>query len=131
MMANTNYPSAENPQNQNRPVKSTNNTTKNIIIGVLAAGLLGTWAYFLYDKNDSNKQIQDKTFAVNAAMSSRDSLKAEYETTLERLDSLTGDNNTKAGTISDKAQRRGSQWRLARYSIAFGWRWPPPRSAPC
>ena len=102
MMANTNYPSAENPQNQNRPVKSTNNTTKNIIIGVLAAGLLGTWAYFLYDKNDSNKQIQEKTFAVNAAMSSRDSLKAEYETTLERLDSLTGDNNTKAGTISDK-----------------------------
>src|SRR5215218_1753555 len=101
MMANTNYPSAENPQNTNRPVKS-NNTTKNIIIGVLAAGLLGTWAYFLYDKNDSNKQIQEKTLAVNTVSSSRDSLRSEYEATLERLDSLTGDNNNKAGVITDR-----------------------------
>lgn len=102
MMANTNYPSAENPQNQNRSTRASNNTTKNIIIGVLAAGLLGTWAYFLYDKNDSNKQIQEKTLAVNNAMSSRDSLRAQYDLTLERLDSLTGDNNTKAGVISDR-----------------------------
>lgn len=100
-MANTNYPSADSPQNHNRPVK-TNNTTKNIIIGVLAAGLLGTWAYFLYDKNDSNKQIQEKTMAVNTVTSSRDSLRTEYEATLERLDSLTGDNNNKAGAITDR-----------------------------
>ena len=102
MMANTNYPSADSPQNTNRPVKSSNNTTKNIIIGVLAAGLLGTWAYFLYDKNDSNKQIQEKTLAVNTAMTARDSVQAMYDITLVRLDSLTGDNNTKAGVISDK-----------------------------
>jgi len=102
MMANTNYPSADSPQNSNRPVRNTNNTTKNIIIGVLAAGLLATWAYFLYDKNDSNKQIQEKTVAANTAMSSRDSLRVQYDMTLERLDSLTGDNNKKAGLISDR-----------------------------
>jgi cell division protein FtsB len=99
MMANTNYPSAENPQS-NRPVK-TNNTTKNIIIGVLAAGLLGTWAYFLYDKNDSNKQIQEKTLAVNQAMTARDSAQALYSLTLERLDALTGENNTLKNQVSD------------------------------
>src|SRR6201989_2687933 len=102
MMANTNYPSADSPQNSNRPVRNSNNTTKNIIIGVLAAGLLGTWAYFLYDKNDSNKQIQEKTLAVNTAMSSRDSIQAQYALSLERLDSLTGDNNNKAGVISER-----------------------------
>ncbi|MFL5742141.1 MAG: hypothetical protein ACJ75B_18100 [Flavisolibacter sp.] len=101
-MANTNYPSADSPQNSNRPVRNTNNTTKNIIIGVLAAGLLATWAYFLYDKNDSNKQIQEKTVAANTAMSSRDSLRVQYDMTLERLDSLTGDNNKKAGLLSDR-----------------------------
>jgi myosin heavy subunit len=101
MMANTNYPSSETPQSSSRQAKS-NNTTKNIIIGVLAAGLLATWAYFLYDKNDSNKQIQEKTLAVNTAMSSRDSLRAIYDNTLVRLDSLTGDNNNKAGVISER-----------------------------
>lgn len=102
MMANTNYPTADNSQNPNRPVKSGNNTTKNIIIGVLAAGLLGTWAYFLYDKNDSNKQIQEKTLAVNTAMTAQDSIKALYDVTLIRLDSITGDNNNKAGVISER-----------------------------
>lgn len=98
-MANTNYPSAEHPQ-ANRPVK-TNHTTKNIIIGVLAAGLLGTWAYFLYDKNDSNKQIQEKTVAVNQAMTARDSAQALYSLTLERLDALTGENNTLKNQVTD------------------------------
>lgn len=98
MMANTNYPSAENPQ-ANRPAK--NNTTKNIIIGVLAAGLLGTWAYFLYDKNDSNKQIQEKTVAVTQAMTARDSANLLYQNTLERLDALTGENNTLKNQLSD------------------------------
>ena len=102
MMANTNYPTADSPQNPNRPVRNGNNTTKNIIIGVLAAGLLGTWAYFLYDKNDSNKQIQEKTLAVNTAMSAQDSIKALYDITLIRLDSITGDNNNKAGVISER-----------------------------
>ncbi len=102
MMANTNYPTADSSQNPNRPVRNGNNTTKNIIIGVLAAGLLGTWAYFLYDKNDSNKQIQEKTLAVNNAMTAQDSIKALYDITLIRLDSITGDNNNKAGVISER-----------------------------
>jgi len=101
MMANTNYPSADNSQTP-RTVKSSNNTTKNVIIGVLAAGLLGTWAYFLYDKNDSNKQIQEKTLAVNTAMTARDSAQAMYDMTLQRLDALTGENNTIKGQLSDK-----------------------------
>lgn len=99
-MANTNYPSADSPQNHNRPVKT--NTTKNIIIGALAVGLLGTWGYFLWDKNDSNKQIQEKTLAVTQKTTEHDALKAEYDATLLRLDSLTGDNNNKSGVISER-----------------------------
>ena len=99
-MANTNYPSAENSNNPNRPVKT--NTTKNIFIGVLAAALLGTWAYFLYDKNDSTKQIQVKTAEANTAMSSKDSVQLLYNDALTRLDSITGSNNNLNGQLSDR-----------------------------
>ena len=100
-MANTNYPSADS-QNTNRPVRTTNNTTKNILIGVLAAGLLGTWAYFLYDKNDSTKQIQVKTAEVSSAMTARDSVQLIYNDALTRLDSITGSNNNLQGQLGER-----------------------------
>lgn len=98
-MANTNYPSAEN--SQTTVVKKSNNTTKNIIIGVLAAGLLGTWAYFLYSKNESDKTIQEKSVAVTQAMTAKDSAQALYSLTLQRLDALTGENNTLKNQVTD------------------------------
>lgn len=101
-MANTNYPSAENPQQPNRPVRSGNNTTKNIIIGVLAAGLLGTWAYLLKDKNESTQQIQYKTVETNNALSAKDSVQLLYNDALTRLDSITGSNNNLSGQLSDR-----------------------------
>lgn len=99
-MANTNYPSAENPQNQNHPRKT--NTTKNIIIGVLAAVLLGTWAYLLKDKNETTNQIQVKTAETTKAMSSKDSVQLLYNDALTRLDSITGSNNKLNGQLSDR-----------------------------
>lgn len=100
-MANTNYPSAENSQTTTRVEKKPNNTTKNIIIGVLAVALLGTWAYFLYSNNSKDKTIQEKSVAVTQAMTARDSAKALYDLTLQRLDALTGENNTLKNQASD------------------------------
>ena len=54
-MSTTNYPSAT-PQSQ-PPRKD----SKNLIIALLAVGILGTWGYFLYDKNKSDKNYQFKT----------------------------------------------------------------------
>jgi predicted nuclease with TOPRIM domain len=97
MMANTNYPSA-NPQNN----PSGNSNTKNIVIGLLAAGLLGTWGYFLYDRNKSDEQIQITQAQANTAMSSRDSVQLIYNEALTRLDSITGSNNNLQGQLSDR-----------------------------
>ena len=99
-MANTNYPSANQPQNTtpgNRP----NNNTKNIAIGVLAAALLGTWGYFLYDKNQSDEKIQVSQTQANTALSARDSVTLLYNEALTRLDSITGNNNSLQGQLSD------------------------------
>lgn len=98
-MTNTNYPSSNEPQN--RPASNQNNATKNIAIGVLAAGLLGTWGYFLYDKNQNDEKLQLTQNQASTAMSARDSVTLLYNDALTRLDSITGSNNEMAGQLSD------------------------------
>lgn len=96
-MTNTNYPSAT-PAPQNKPQKSKN--TKNIVIGVLAAGLLGTWGYLLYDKNQSEKVINDQQASLTKVTDEKSELQASFNASLARLDSLTGANNTLQGEQS-------------------------------
>jgi hypothetical protein len=102
MMANTNYPSANNPQSN--PPKS---NTKNILIGILAAGLLGTWGYFLYDKNKTGEEIHVSQTQANTAMSSRDSVQLLYNDALTRLDSITGNNNNLQGQLGERQTEIG------------------------
>ncbi|HVE60879.1 MAG TPA: hypothetical protein VNA26_03620 [Chitinophagaceae bacterium] len=101
-MANTNYPSANEPEN--RPVvrERSNNNTKNIAIGVLAAALLGTWGYYLWDKNESGEKIQVTQAQANTAMDGRDSVQLIYNEALTRLDSITGNNNSLQGQLSER-----------------------------
>lgn len=102
-MANTNYPSASNEQNRSeRNETRSNNTTKNIVIGVLAAGLLGTWGYFLWNKNQSDEKIQITQTQANTAMTARDSVQILYNESLSRLDSITGSNNNLQGQLSER-----------------------------
>ncbi|HYO23075.1 MAG TPA: hypothetical protein VER36_11770 [Flavisolibacter sp.] len=98
-MANTNYPSAGN-SNENRPAN--NNTTRNVLIGLLAVGLLGTWGYVLYDKNKTTQEIQVKSAEVTSATSARDSVQTIYNEALTRLDSLVGTNNNLNGQLNER-----------------------------
>jgi peptidoglycan hydrolase CwlO-like protein len=98
-MTNTNYPSATNPT-PSEPAKSRNN--KNLIIGILAAGLLGTWGYFLYDKNQSGEKITQQQSQINALDSSKTDIQREFDNALARLDSVTGFNNNLQGQLTDR-----------------------------
>lgn len=93
-MANTNYPSAT-PQNQ--PPAPQNRGSRNLLIGILAAALLGTWGYLLWDKNNSGEKLQLAQTQSDSYMSQRDSLKMMYEDAEMRLDSITGANNNLQG----------------------------------
>ena len=93
-MTNTNYPSAT-PTPQNLPPKSKN--TKNILIGILAAGLLGTWGYLMYDKNNSEKTINDQQASITKVTNDKSELQASFNSSLARLDSITGANNSLQG----------------------------------
>jgi hypothetical protein len=97
-MTNTNYPSAT-PQSQ--PPAPQNRGNKNLLIGILAAGLLGTWGYLLWDKNNSSEKLQVAQTQTESFMSQRDSLKLMYDEAEIRLDSITGANNNLQGEKSE------------------------------
>src|SRR5688572_20206844 len=95
-MTNTNYPSASP---QNKP-SSPNRGNRNLLIGILAAALLGTWGYLLYDKNKSGETLQVAQVQSDNYMTQRDSLKILYDDADMRLDSITGANNSLQGDKS-------------------------------
>lgn len=96
-MTNTNYPSATPSKQAPR-----SNNNKNIVIGVLAAALLGTWGYWLYKNNQSAQQITSQTQKTEQYMSARDSVQMMYNDALSRLDSITGNNNNLQGQLNDR-----------------------------
>ncbi len=96
-MTNTNYPSASSTPESQPPKK---NNAKNLIIGLLAVGLLGTWGYLLWDKNKSSEQLQLTQTQSSSYMSQRDSIRMMYDEAEIRLDSITGANNTLQGDKS-------------------------------
>lgn len=98
-MANTNYPSA-GTSNENRPVA--NNTTRNVLIGLLAVGLLGSWGYILWKNNNSEKEKKEMTVQVAGITTDRDSVKNLYEEAIVRLDNLTGENTRISGELVGK-----------------------------
>ena len=99
-MTETNYPSAT-PSYQTQTTKTTKNRNyKNLAIGLLAAGLLGTWGYLLYDKNKSEKRINDQQATIVKSTTDYTNLQTDFNSALARLDSITGANNSLQGDKS-------------------------------
>lgn len=96
-MTNTDYPSATSSSQSARQMKN-----KNIIIMVLAAGLLGTWGYVLYDKNQSGGKIQTLQNQNISYLSQRDSLKMLYDEAESRLATLTEEHSLQQSQLSDR-----------------------------
>ena len=95
-MSTTNYPSAT-PQN-NPPRRD----SKNLIIGLLAVGILGTWGYFLWDKNNNDQKMTQLQTQYVAVDSSKNELQKSFDASLARLDSLTGYNNEIEGKLTER-----------------------------
>jgi len=100
-MANTNYPSANTPGNE-RPGRPANNSTKNIVIGVLTAIILALGGYLVYDLTRDKEKEQVYVANETKAHTTIDSLRGEYDDALLRLDSITGSNNNLTGQIGER-----------------------------
>jgi hypothetical protein len=95
MSTTTNYPSAT-PQSQ--PPKK---DYKNLVIGLLAAGFLGTWGYLLWN-NNKQEQVQTQQQTQIAKVSDeKGQLQKNFDDALVRLDSLTGTNNKLTSQLNE------------------------------
>jgi chromosome segregation ATPase len=103
-MSTTNYPSAT-PQSQ--PPKK---DFKNLIIGLLAAGFLGTWGYLLWNNNKQEQVQQNQQTQIAKVTDEKGTLQKNFDDALVRLDSLTGTNNRLnsqlTGANSDIAKKK-------------------------
>jgi hypothetical protein len=96
MSTTTNYPSAT-PQNQ--PPKK---DYKNLVIGLLAAGFLGTWGYLLWNNNRQEQVQTQQQTQIAKVTDEKGQLQKNFDDALVRLDSLTGTNNKMSAQITDK-----------------------------
>jgi hypothetical protein len=92
-MSTTNYPSAT-PQNQ--PPKK---DFKNLVIGLLAAGFLGTWGYLLWNNNKQEQVQQTQQTQIAKVTDEKGQLQKNFDDALVRLDSLTGTNTQKQSQL--------------------------------
>lgn len=80
----------------------TSNNSKNIIIGVLAAALLGTGGYLLFDKNQSAETIQKQETQISKVSDEKSEIQQSFDESLARLDSMTGLNTSLQGELTSK-----------------------------
>jgi hypothetical protein len=95
-MSTTNYPSAS-PQSQ-PPRKD----YKNLIIGLLAVGFLGTWGYLLYNNNKQEQVQQTQQTQIAKVTDEKGQIQKNFDDALVRLDSLTGTNNKLQSQLNDR-----------------------------
>lgn len=100
-MSTTNYPSAT-PQSQ-PPRKD----FKNLIIGILAAGFLGTWGYLLWNNNKQEQISQQQQTTIAKVTDEKGQLQKNFDDALVRLDSLTGTNNKMQTQLNDRQTEIG------------------------
>jgi regulator of replication initiation timing len=102
-MTNTNYPSSNDPQKTTTTTtrNRNNDNTKNIVIGVLGAIILGLGGYLVWDLTKDKEHEQVFQGKIASANTTTDSLRNEYSDALMRLDSITGINNNYQGQLSD------------------------------
>jgi hypothetical protein len=95
MSTTTNYPSAT-PQSQ--PPKK---DYKNLIIGLLAAGFLGTWGYLLWNNNKQEQVQTQQQTTIAKVTDEKGQLQKNFDDALVRLDSLTGEKNQLQGKLNE------------------------------
>jgi peptidoglycan hydrolase CwlO-like protein len=95
-MSTTNYPSATSPSDP--PKKD----YRGLIIGLLVIGLLGTWGYLLYNNNKQQEVIQTNQQQIAKVSDEKSDLQKNFDATLVRLDSISGNNNELQGKLASR-----------------------------
>lgn len=83
----------------NEPAKKDN---RMLVYSILAAALLGTWGYIIYDKNKTQEEVTTLTSQNTLVTSERDQVRELYNSSLSRLDSLMGENQQMSDSLDGR-----------------------------
>ncbi|MEO7766808.1 MAG: hypothetical protein ABIS01_05250 [Ferruginibacter sp.] len=97
MSTTDNFPTAEP---HNLPVR--NNNTKNVIIGILAAGIIGLGAYTIVDKNKTGDVIHQQETTIASVSDEKSNVQKSFDASLARLDSMSTANKGLEGKLTVK-----------------------------
>jgi len=101
-----------NEQFQNRPTEDQQSASlkkKNTLIIVLAIALVGTWAYLLWDKSQSQDTIDLQAAQIENLDADKASIQKEFDLAIIRLDSVTNTNVTLTNQVTEQQRDIESQ----------------------
>ena len=91
-MDNSNYPSN---YSDNQPVQQQpSSNLKNVVIGVLAFGFLGSLGYAIASNSKATQTIQTQQTQIAKVSDEKSDVQKNFDASLARLDSMSGLNNT-------------------------------------
>jgi septal ring factor EnvC (AmiA/AmiB activator) len=96
-MDNSNFPTASS-ESQPQPT----NNLKNIVIGLLAFGLVGSIVYAIADSNKSDHVIAQQQMQIAKVNDDKSDVQKNFDASLARLDSMSGINNGLRNKLSDR-----------------------------
>lgn len=78
------------------------NNTKNIVIGVLAAGIIGLSGYLIVDKNKTGEVIHQQETQIASVSEEKSNVQKSFDASLARLDSMSSANKGLEGKLTAK-----------------------------
>lgn len=75
---------------------------KNVIIGVLAAGLIAVSGYLIYANNDNSKTAKQQETKIAAVSAEKMDVQSSFDASLARLDSLSTVNTSLQSMLNEK-----------------------------
>lgn len=96
MNTTDNFPTT-NPEN--RPVKK---DYRNVVIGVLAAGIIGLGGYLAVDKNNTGEVIHEQESQIATVTTEKSEVQKSFDASLARLDSMSSANTGLQASLTEK-----------------------------
>ena len=95
-MNTTNFPeSVTQPQTKTR-------NFKNLIIGILGAGVVAMGGYIAYDKNKTGQAIKQQDAKIEVISTEKSNIQTSFDASLARLDSLSTVNTGLQSQLAEK-----------------------------
>ncbi len=81
-----------------------NNSFKNVAIGVLAAAVIGLGGYMVYDKNKTGQTIQQQETKIATISDEKSNVQSSFDASLARLDSMSTVNTGLQSQLTAKTE---------------------------